>query len=224
MTNWLKRWDDNQIGWHKCYFNKRLVKFLPKLELQSNSTIFIPLCGKTLDILYILDKGYKVIAVELSELAVTDFFKENNIDFKVKKKNNFLVFKAKNLRIYCGDIFDLTKDELKNISAIYDRAAIIALSYELRQKYVEHLTGIITNQFKWLLLTMDYPQGQKDGPPYALNFAEIKTLFAKNFDLIQLESIEDLKNEPKFIASNVDFLKKETYLLTKKEIIYGKKN
>jgi thiopurine S-methyltransferase len=212
--DWLERWQTGFIGWHQHKANMRMVKFLPKLCLKVNDTVFVPLCGKTLDMIFFLEQGFKVIGVELSELAVEQFFKENKIVFKKDKVDGFILFSGENIKIYCGDVFNLTAQNLAKVNAVYDRASLIALNTNLRQSYVKHLLGIMPEKIKWLLLTMNYPQDQKEGPPFAVAQEEVKKLF-KECQYQQLEKIDDLKNEKKFIEAKVDFLEKSTYLLTK---------
>jgi len=192
-----------------------MVKFLSKLQLNSNDTVFVPLCGKSLDMIYLLKHGFKIIGVELSELAIQDFFKENNLIFTKKNIDNFIVYEGENIQLYCGDVFNLNKTILKSIKGIYDRASLIALDEKTREKYCEFLLGIIPQNARWLLLTMDYPQAQKVGPPFAVSHREVKQLFNNCF-CEQLEKIDDLQNEQKFIEAKVSFLEKAVYLLRKK--------
>ena len=213
--DWLKRWQDGFIGWHQHKANMRMVKFLPKLDLNANDTVFVPLCGKSLDMIYLSEQGFKVIGVELSELAVEQFFSENELSFTKQKQDDFIVFTGKNIKIYCGDLFDLQPENLINIVAIYDRASLIALNEKMRFDYVKFLLGIIPEKIKWLLLTMNYPQSQKEGPPFAVAQEEVKKLFV-DCKYQQLEVIDDLKNEQKFKEAKVDFLEKAVYLLQKK--------
>ena len=213
--DWLKRWQDGFIGWHQHKANMRMVKFLPKLDLNANDTVFVPLCGKSLDMIYLSEQGFKVIGVELSELAVEQFFSENELPFTKQKQDNFIVFTGENIKIYCGDLFDLQPENLINIVAIYDRASLIALNEKMRFDYVKYLLGIIPEKIKWLLLTMNYPQPQKEGPPFAVAQEEVKKLFV-DCKYQQLEVIDDLKNEQKFKEAKVDFLEKAVYLLQKK--------
>lgn len=217
--DWLKRWQDGFIGWHQHKANMRMVKFLPKLALKHNDTVFVPLCGKSLDMIYLCNQGFKVVGVELSELAVEQFFNENKLSFKKTQTQDFIMFSGENIKIYCGDLFDLQAENLKNIVAVYDRASLIALNKKMRQDYVKDLLGIMPDEIKWLLLTMNYPQQQKEGPPFAVAEEEIKRLF-QTCDYQQLEKIDDLENEQKFKEAKVDFLEKSVYLLQKNK---GKK-
>ncbi|WP_428087008.1 thiopurine S-methyltransferase [Candidatus Thioglobus sp.] len=216
MTDWIKRWQEGKIGWHKKLPNSKLIEFITCLKLCKNSTIFVPLCGKSVDMLYLLEKGYRIIGVELSELAAEQFFKENELEYSIKKTDQFIIYYAPNIQIYCGDFFDLNAHDLKAVSAVYDRAALIALPADLRQEYTQHLYSIIQAGCRVLLLTLNYPQSQISGPPFAVNQAQVLSLYKNGFDCQLLQCFNDLENEPKFQRANVDFIEKATYCLHKK--------
>lgn len=201
-----------KIGWHKNQPNSRLIEFIDCLKLSVNACVFVPLCGKSMDMLYFLEKGFKVLGVELSELAAEQFFVENKLDFTIRKSDKFMIFSAKNIDIYCGDYFDLDAQILSQVDAVYDRAALIALPADLRVKYAQHLGAIIPSDCRLLLLTLNYPQVQIDGPPFAVNQAEVVRLF-KQFECQQLQCFDDIQNEPKFQNAGVNFLEKAVYFL-----------
>ncbi|BBB24146.1 thiopurine S-methyltransferase [Isorropodon fossajaponicum endosymbiont JTNG4] len=215
MTDWITRWQEGKIGWHKNQPNSRLIEFIDCLKLSTNACVFVPLCGKSVDMLYVLEKGFKVLGVELSELATRQFFVENELHFSTKKSGKFVIFSSENIDIYCGDYFDLDASVLNHVSAVYDRASLIALPLALRAKYASHLYAIIPAGCRMLLLTLNYPQSQVSGPPYAVNKTEVVSLF-KGFECQQLQCFDDIKNEPKFQRENVDFIEKATYCLRKK--------
>ncbi len=47
---WLQKWEKNEIGFHESEANPLLVEHFKELSLAKGSRIFLPLCGKTLDI------------------------------------------------------------------------------------------------------------------------------------------------------------------------------
>ncbi len=216
MTNWIQRWEQGKIGWHRDRPNSKLIEFIDCLSLQKGDCVFVPLCGKSVDMLYLLEQGYQVFGVELSLLAAEQFFKENKIEFSLKKTDKFNIYCAHNIQIYCGDFFDLSKQDLQGVVAVYDRASLIALSLDLRVKYAQHLYSIIQAGCRMLLLTLNYPQSQISGPPYAVNKDEVALLYKDGFECRQLQCFDDIGNEPKFQRANVDFIEKATYCLRKK--------
>ncbi|WXT99770.1 MAG: Thiopurine S-methyltransferase [Catillopecten margaritatus gill symbiont] len=219
MTDWIQRWKEGKTGWHRDTPNGKLVEFIGSLQLQKAQTVFVPLCGKSQDMVYLLEQGYKVIGVELSALAVDAFFKESGVPYTVQEARDFTVYNARNIRIFCGDFFDLDAYHLEAVNAVYDRAALIALPEGLRVEYVRQLYDIIPNGCRILLLTLNYPQSQISGPPFAVDERAVNSLFER-FECRQLQCFDDIKNEPKYLNAGVDFIEKATYCLHKK----GKEN
>ncbi len=215
MTNWIQRWNSNKTGWHKNTINTRLLEFINCLALQKGDTVFVPLCGKSRDMMYFLEHGYKVVGVELSALAIEAFFVENNIEYFVQKMDKFNVYNAQNICIFCGNYFNLDVTHLNMISAVYDRASLIALPADLRAKYTQHLYVIMPNNCRMLLLTLNYPQSQISGPPYAVNEAEVALLFKTGFECEQLQCFDDIQNELKYQQANIDFIEKASYCIRK---------
>ena len=218
MTDWISRWESNNIGWHTDKINSQLIEYLDELKLSSQEAIFVPLCGKSLDMNYLIQKNFKVIGVEMSELAIQQFFEENNLSYTISKEEEFELYEGDKIKIYCGDFFDLQSNHLNNVKAVYDRASLIALDDELRQKYVKHLNDIISLDVRILLLTLNYPQHQRSGPPFAVSKSEVDKLFKGSFDFQELHCINDIENEPMFQNLGVDFVEKAVYLLQKVRI------
>ena len=215
MTDWISRWESNRIGWHAEQVNRHLNKYLDRFELSFGESVFVPLCGKTNDMQFLLEKNIKVIGVEMSNIAIEQFFSENNLDYSVSDLGQFVLYEGDGIKLYCGDFFDLDSKYLENVKAIYDRASLIALNEDLRQKYAKHLSDIIEFDARILLLTLFYPQHQKSGPPFAVSKEEVGQLFNGSFDIQELHCIEDIENEPMFQNLGVDFVEKAVYLLQK---------
>lgn len=215
MTDWIQRWKDNKIGWHRDDPNSKLIEFVSCLQLNTGDTVFVPLCGKSKDMIYLAQQGYKVIGVELSALAAEQFFTDNKIAYQVSQEEDFKIYASENITIYSGDFFKLTRQHLVIVEAVYDRAALIALPAGLRVKYAQHLYSIIVKGCRILLLTLNYPQSKISGPPYAVNKDEVASLYNDGFECQLLQCFNDIKNEPKFQRENVDFIEKATYCLRK---------
>lgn len=184
---WHKKWEKGDIGFHAGEVNPLLIKHFDKLNLVKGSRIFLPLCGKTRDIAWLLSKGYQVVGAELSELAVNALFCELGIKPVISKGLGLDLYQAKNIDIYVGDIFNLSAETLRAVDAIYDRAALVALPEKMRNRYAAHLRKI-TDKAPQLLICYDYDQRLMDGPPFSIKLDEIKRHYTEDYALTLIES------------------------------------
>ncbi len=186
---WHQVWSQGFIGFHEYEVNPFLKNHIQKLQLVQNNRIFIPLCGKTRDIAWLLDVGFRVVGVELSELAVKQLFNELNITPTVTPIPENLHFSAKNIDIFVGDIFDFSSKYLGEINAIYDRAALVALPTKMRQQYTSHLMKI-TQYAPQLLITYEYDSSNEEGPPFSIKEDELKAHYDAQYHLTSIASEE----------------------------------
>src|SRR4051812_6258699 len=181
---WHERWQKNEIPFHERKPNPLLVKYFKRLELAKGAQVFVPMCGKTLDIGWLRSRGCRVAGAELSEIAVEQLFAELRLKPIVSKIQGGAVtrYVADRVEIFVGDIFDVTRQMLGRIDAIYDRAAFVALPKNVRERYTDHLMRI-TNKAPQLLVTFDYDQTVMPGPPFAISNSELVERYGKNYDL-----------------------------------------
>jgi len=178
---WHERWTENQIGFHQENVNSRLKKLWPALELCVGDKVFVPLCGKTRDMIWLADQSFQVLGVELSEIACEDFFKENKIEYNSHRGKRFSAYQGQKIELWAGDFFNLKKEDLAGIDGVYDRASLVALPVSMRQKYVNHLGSLLDFGTKVLLISMEYDQNKMQGPPFSVTEVEIQLLFEKKF-------------------------------------------
>jgi thiopurine S-methyltransferase len=167
------------------------VAHFDHLKLQIGSRIFLPLCGKTLDIAWLLDAGYQVAGAELSEVAVEELFADLGTQPRITSQGELTVYKSEQIEIFVGDIFNLTVDLLGIIGAIYDRAALVALPLDMRVRYTSHIRAI-TDNTKQLLICIEYDQDLMTGPPFSITKNEVKEHYASAYKITLLES-SDMK-------------------------------
>ncbi len=185
---WHDRWQNNQIGFHETKPNAILIKHFHKLNLKDQSRIFVPLCGKTLDIQWLLSKGHKVVGVELSDLAITQLFDTLDQEPEIKQSGTLKHYQAKNIDIFVGNFFDLTSSILGPVDAIYDRAALVALPENMRQKYAKHIMEI-THIAPYLLLTYSYDQSLTNGPPFSVDQDMVQNYYSAWYSINFLDTI-----------------------------------
>ena len=215
MADWLHFWENNETNWHSDTITQELVEYFELFELEPRDKVFVPLCGKSLDMIYIMNQGFSVVGVEISEIGVRQFFSENNLAYKITKVDDFDLYSTENLEIYCGDFFALTSKHLNNVKSVFDRKSLIALEPEVRQKYVKHLNDIISLGARILLVTLQYPQYQMSGPPFSVDKSEVESLFSMTFESRELRSFNDIENESKLERTGVDFINNAAYCLRK---------
>ena len=210
---WHERWQLNQIGFHNEEINRHLQQYWPTLKITPGSRVFVPLCGKSNDMLWLLSQGYEVIGVELSPLAVQAFFAENELSAATSRQGKFSVNEADGLRIYCGDFFDLTADDLAGVSAVYDRASLVALPPEMRTAYAAHMQHLLIPGTKTLLVAFDYPQHEMQGPPFSVQKPEVQLLYSNGCDVELLYTEDILEREPGFRDKGLSRLQEQVYVL-----------
>lgn len=210
---WHERWKSDQIGFHQEDTNTYLLKHWKTLKVESNAVVFVPLAGKSKDILWLSQQGLRVKAVELSEKAVEAFFVENQLDFKIEQSERFKLYQSNNINFYCGDFFDLSEAILLDIKAVYDRASLIALPPTMRALYQAKLKKILPPKVKILLLTMEYPQNEMDGPPFSVLEKEVFHLFSDQFSIDILESYDVIADNPRFADRGLTKMLEKVYYL-----------
>lgn len=152
---WLEFWRDQRTDFHQSAVNPLLSRFWPALGLSPGSRVFVPLCGKSLDMLWLAQQGHEVIGVELSPVAVEDFFRENGLHPTQQQVGNFTLWRDGKIGILCGDFFALTRNDLGALDTVYDRAALTALPEEIRGLYVAQLSRLVSNTATVFLLTVE---------------------------------------------------------------------
>lgn len=175
---WHERWENKKIGFHEGEVNAFLAAYFHQLNLAKHSCIFLPLCGKTRDIAWLLQQGYRVLGAELSQIAVNELFSELSLTPNICQLGKLKHYQAENIDIYVGDIFELSKNELSEVDAIYDRAALVALPTSMRVAYSQHLMAL-TGCAPQLLITFQYEQSQIAGPPFSISEQAIKEYYTE---------------------------------------------
>ena len=212
---WHARWRDNEIGFHQPDFNPWLVKYWPTLGLPSDADVFVPLCGKSRDLLWLLERGHRVQGIELADVAIEAYFAEQSIDSERGERGRFRCYRGPQIELLCGDFFELTANHLNTPQAVFDRAALIALPEKLRVRYADHLLRIIPDGEQILLVTLEYPQEQVQGPPFSVLPEEVTIHFEERCSITRLASVATSTLPPKFAAGGVNEAVESIYHITK---------
>lgn len=186
---WRTRWENNQIGFHEGEPNSLLKTHFARLSLTEGARVFVPLCGKTRDIHWLLGQGLAVVGAELSQIAVEQLFDELGIAPEITFEGALVRYSAPSIDIFLGDVFALTRAALGAVDAVYDRAALVALPAEMRTRYAAHLVDI-TSGARQLLICFLYDQSLAAGPPFAVDDAEVARLYGGSYRMTLVEDIE----------------------------------
>ena len=213
---WLERWRTGQLGWHQPEVNALLVAYWPKLGLPEDCPVFVPLCGKSLDMVWLRKRGHPVYGVEIAEAAVREFFEENSIRFEVAENREGLPrFSGGGYRIYCGDYLEISAPQIGATQGTYDRGALIALPPERRPIYADHLQRVIPEGGETLLITLDYDQSRVLGPPFSVPEEEVRALYGERGRVERLAYFETELIPPHFRDAGLTSVMEGVYRVTK---------
>ncbi len=213
---WHERWQRGQIGFHQGEVNPWLQRFWPSLKVPAEGRVFVPLCGKSQDMAWLRQQGHGVVGVEISEIAVRNFFAELGLAPEKRETDGYVSYEAAGYQLLCGDFFALKMEMLGAFAAIYDRASLIALPSDMRQRYAAKMLRLAPSGMQTLLVAFEYPQHEMEGPPFSVNEAEIALLYAASAKIALLHDADILEQEPRFRAKGVTRLHEKIYLLTRR--------
>ena len=190
---WQTRWQEKRIGFNQSQVNPLLVKYFSKLNLSADSRIFVPLCGKSIDMVWLAHQGFDVVGVELVESAAQEFFIEQDIPYTIKEHSHHSNIKCyqgqvleQRITLWVADIFALNSDDIGHVDAVYDRAALIAMPAELRAQYTQQVINLSQNSPQ-LLLILNYDQNERAGPPFSISQEQVQQYYGNYYQMNKLE-------------------------------------
>lgn len=209
---WITRWEQNRTSFHLEQPNPALVRHWDALHLSGDERVLVPLCGKSLDLSWLSERGHKVLGVELSSLAVEAFFAAMQLRPEHSRRGAFDVWEAGAIRILCGDFLSVDAQALAGVSAVYDRAALIALPSELRSQYAAVLRERVAAPVRMLLIALEYDQTEMEGPPFSVAEPEVRSLYGTAFEIEVLER-KSAEVPPRFAEHGLTELVQTVYAL-----------
>lgn len=210
---WHERWEAGQTGWHLETVHPHLEAHWPRLNLAAETRVFVPLCGRSRDLLWLAGEGHRVIGVELSPIAVEGFFADAGLDPLVRKEGAFTRYAVDEIEILCGDFFHLDRECLGPVEAVYDRASLIALPPSMRESYAERMKALLDPEVTTLLITLDYDQDLMKGPPFSVHEPEVRALYEPEFEVQLLATPDILDESPRFRERGLTRLHEPVYRL-----------
>ena len=172
---WRQCWREGRTPWHEGIPNARLRTHFDRLDLRPGERVFVPLCGKSEDMWWLHERGAQVLGIDLSPLAARAFLQAHGLAFTETRGRRFTMLERPGFRLLAGDFFRLRAADLAGVAAVYDRAALVALPAPMRRRYAERLAGLLAAPI--LLVSLEYPEGEIEGPPFPVREPEIRALF-----------------------------------------------
>lgn len=221
---WLERWNNNQTGFHQQQVNPYLAYFYgnkgPAVEQREKLKVFVPLAGKSKDMLWLSQNSYKVFAVECSDRAVKDFFEDNALNYKHAEKDQHALYQSSDLpsliEIFQGDFFELQQEDLDGITDIFDRASLVALPVEMRQGYAKKMAELQKSGVRTLLVTLTFDPEEMNGPPFSVSEEEVNDLYSENFTIQKLLVKNVIEEETGLKKRGLTALDETVYKLVRK--------
>jgi len=213
---WLDRWNNGDIGFHRDAPHPSLQRYWPALNPTGPGPVFVPLCGKSRDMVWLAGAGHRVIGVELSELAIVEFFLEQGLEPEVRKDDQHTVFSSSQYSLWCGDIFAMPASALAEIVAVYDRASLVALPPALQDRYADFLGERLPSRASTLLISLDYHPSEMDGPPFSTPPHRVDELFARAYSVDRLETADALEANGRLRERGLTALRETCYVLHRK--------
>jgi len=186
---WHARWEEGRIGFHQDDTNSLLLQHWTALACGADQQVFVPLCGKSGDMLWLREQGHPVLGVELNEGACGAFFAENDAVPESSVSGAYQRYLCDGIELLCGDVFELDAERLAQVGGVYDRAALVALPPEMRKRYAQMLIELLPKGVAILLVSMEFEGDQ--GPPFAVSEDEVRSLFESRFQVQRLTEAQD---------------------------------
>jgi thiopurine S-methyltransferase len=182
---WHKRWENKEIGFHEEQGNHLLKRYIDKCNVTSGDLIFVPLCGKTKDIAWLLSKGFKIVGIELNEDAVQQLFAELGSLPQIEVMANFTRYYSRDINVYVGDFFAMDETTLGKVDLVYDRAALVALPPHMRERYTQHLVNV-SHGAPQLLICFQYDNDLLTGPPFSVEDELVESYYRQHYHIKSL--------------------------------------
>ncbi len=218
---WHDKWERMEIGFHLDKVNPQLQAYWPQVAVPPGGAVLVPLCGKSLDLIWLRRQGWSVVGIELSEIALDAlaqaFASELNLTLNKTDEDGRTLYRGDGVLLIAGDFFSIRHDWLQQqaggrIAAVYDRAAMVALPATMRAAYCRQMLAL-TEAAPQLLIALDYDQSRRNGPPFAVTAAELQQHYGGHYRIETLEDKELIDAEPRFRAQGLASFRQCVYLL-----------
>ena len=210
---WAEKWQAGQIGFHQGQPNPLLLEH--HHHIAGDVRVYVPLCGKAVDLVWLRDHGHDVTGSEVVPLAIEQLCSEQRLLVTTTTRGSFRLHITPRLAILEGDALEVDFYATGPIDAVYDRAALVALDPPTRVAYVDSLLRVLRPGGHILLVTFDYDQRKLPGPPWSVSVDDVVALFGEHCTIAELGARTEPPG-PKFVEAGVDVVTERVLLLTRR--------
>ena len=211
---WIARWREGRIQFHSDEVNPILDRYVERLLPGGFGRVLVPLCGKSVDLVWLVKQGHEVVGVELVEKAVEDLFNGIGGSPAISPQGGFQSWQSNGLEVLVGDLFELDAKVSGKFDAIWDRAAFVALRPSDRDRYAPHLQEFLRPNGRILLSTISYERSKMEGPPFSVSANEVRCRFGNCLSVEKLEESVNTAPNQCFTENGVDCVLEEVWLIS----------
>jgi thiopurine S-methyltransferase len=202
---WQKKWRNHQIGFHLGEQHPYLLKYWDQLGLEGSGQVFVPLCGKSNDMVWLRAQGHDLLGIEFSPIAIDSFCEHIGGEFIADQVGVLNRYTGQGYSLLVGDYFALDRNIVGAVAGLYDRASLIALPETMRADYVALQRELLSIGAQILLITVEYDQSEMSGPPFPIDASVVNSLYADWCDIELLESSSEVVESPNKSVDIIEF-------------------
>lgn len=211
--DWLQHWREGRIGFHSHQPQPLLVAHWPALGVPTSGQVLVPLAGKSLDMVWLREQGHGVLGIELSPLAIEQFFAERALQPVIRESAHGRHYVAGPYELICADIFQLNPSVFSACVGVYDRAAMVALAPNMRRRYIDTVYRQLPRDCRGLMIVLEYDQRAMQGPPFSVSQQDLDAVFQPDWRVDLLASMDGLLQETHFAQIGVSSMLNVAYRL-----------
>lgn len=213
---WIRRWAEGRIGFHRATVQPWLVDHAGRFLPRGDECVFLPLCGKSVDLIWLEQRGHPVVGLDVAEQAFRDFLKEQGRVAAEHESPPFKVFSSGRIELLCGDFFEMRRERHGDFPAILDRAALVAIEPRRRAEYASRLVELLRPGGRTLLVGLEYDESKMAGPPFTVARDEVARLFGAACTIEPLGTSDPMQSEPVWKERGLDAMTEYALLLTRR--------
>ena len=214
LPEWEERWNEGRTGFHRSDVNDKLLRHASALMVGEPSRVLVPLCGKSVDLLWFESQGLSVVGVELVSKAIASFFEESGREVRQHDVEGAVAHTSGEITVFESDFLSLSSRQVGAVDVMYDRAALVAVTPDVRARYVAQQLELLRPGGRLLLVTYDLPVEPTKGPPFRVPIDTVAELYRNASSVELLETIDNTpETEPRLADRGVPWSQEGVFLI-----------